>query len=178
MGSARKNAESALIVVVPEAEPLVAPLRLRFDPSAAAGVPADITVLYPFLAPDTIDQEVLATLGRCFAGFPPIAFQLAELRRFDGEALYLAPDPDEPFRQLTLAAWRLFPEHPPYDGRWPQIVPHLSVAQPKQDSDNIVAEVGAAARDGLPIKAATKEVVLIENTNGRWTQRAKFRLGS
>jgi hypothetical protein len=35
--------ESAL--VVPEAEPLVKPFRDRYDPSAAAGVPAHITLL-------------------------------------------------------------------------------------------------------------------------------------
>jgi hypothetical protein len=41
--------ESAL--VVPEAEPLVKPFRDRYDPSAAAGVPAHITLLYPFKQP-------------------------------------------------------------------------------------------------------------------------------
>lgn len=40
--------ESALVVLVPEAEALVKSFRDRHDPSAAAGVPAHITLLYPF----------------------------------------------------------------------------------------------------------------------------------
>ena len=42
--------ESALLVAVPEAEPLVGALRLVHDPSAAVGVPAHITILLPVRA--------------------------------------------------------------------------------------------------------------------------------
>jgi hypothetical protein len=42
-------AESAFIVCVPEAEPHVAVLRERFDASARLGLPAHITMLYPFM---------------------------------------------------------------------------------------------------------------------------------
>ena len=39
---------TALIVVVPEAEPLVGAVRLRHDESARLGAPAHITVLFRF----------------------------------------------------------------------------------------------------------------------------------
>jgi hypothetical protein len=52
--------------LVPEAEPLVKPFRDRYDPSAAAGVPAHITLLYPFKHPDEADQTVLGDLNQCF----------------------------------------------------------------------------------------------------------------
>ena len=39
---------TALIVEVPEAEPAVGALRLEHDRSAARGVPAHITILFPF----------------------------------------------------------------------------------------------------------------------------------
>ena len=42
---------SAVVVEVPEAEPLVGAWRLRFDPVAALGMPAHVTLLYPFVAP-------------------------------------------------------------------------------------------------------------------------------
>jgi hypothetical protein len=42
--------ESALLVTVPAAEPAVARHRSRLDTSATVGVPAHITVLYPFAA--------------------------------------------------------------------------------------------------------------------------------
>lgn len=40
--------QTGLIVRIPEAEPAVRRWRDRFDPSAEAGVPAHVTVLFPF----------------------------------------------------------------------------------------------------------------------------------
>jgi hypothetical protein len=59
--------ESALVVLVPEAEPLVKPFRDWYDPSAAAGAPAHITLLYPFKHPDEVDQTVLDDLSELFS---------------------------------------------------------------------------------------------------------------
>ena len=53
---------SALIVAVAEAEPAVADHRERLDRAATWGVPAHITVLYPFLPP--ADLEAAATAVR------------------------------------------------------------------------------------------------------------------
>ena len=55
--------ESALIIAVPEAEPLVKALRERFDWSAAQGVPAHITILYPFIPPEKLRQKCWPTCG-------------------------------------------------------------------------------------------------------------------
>ena len=74
--------ESALGVFVPEADSLVKPFRDRYDPSAAAGVPAHITLLHPFKPPAEIDDVVLDDLRRCFGHFPPFPFSLASIRRF------------------------------------------------------------------------------------------------
>jgi hypothetical protein len=52
-------AETALIVRVPEAETRVQSLRGRFDPVSRLGVPAHVTVLFPFMAPEHITQDVL-----------------------------------------------------------------------------------------------------------------------
>ena len=56
------SSESALVVLVPEAEAIAKPFRDQYDPSAAAGVPAHITLLYPFKAPDEIDDITLCKL--------------------------------------------------------------------------------------------------------------------
>ena len=50
--------ESALLVSVPAAEPAVSAHRSRLDPGAPLGVPAHITVLYPFLPPAAIGDDV------------------------------------------------------------------------------------------------------------------------
>ncbi len=175
-------AESALIVEVPEADPLVGAFRARFDPTAALGVPPHITVLYPFIAPRQLDAAALETLRRFFAGQAPIAFQLEEPRRFGGETLYLAPEPSEPFRLLTLGVWRLFPEAPPYAGRWPDIVPHLSVAHAAAgaDLDQVAAGLNDARRHHAGLRAVAAAVALIvkESGAGPWRLLDRFRLGT
>ena len=171
--------ESALVVLVPEAEPLVKPFRDRYDPSAAAGMPAHITLLYPFKQPDDVDDVVVEQLRDCLARIAPFRFTLATIRRFPAEVLYLAPAPAEPFRQLTLAIWNLFPETPPYGGKWPDIVPHLSVARlaDERQLDGITNDLAQASQAKLPIHATAAEVALMDNRSGRWLIRATLRLG-
>jgi 2'-5' RNA ligase len=169
--------ESALTVLVPEAEPLVKPFRDRYDPSAAAGVPAHITLLYPFKHPDEVDQAVLDDLRRSFQRRAPFRFCLVSSRRFPDAVLYLAPEPDEPFRDLTLAIWDRYPQTPPYGGKWSDIVPHLSVArvESQQQLDRVSDEFTRASQGILPICATAAEVVLMEKRSDRWAARATFR---
>jgi 2'-5' RNA ligase len=172
------SAESALVVLVPEAEALVKPFRDQYDPSAAVGVPAHITLLYPFKPPDEVSDAVLDDLRGGFARFEPFRFALASIRRFP-VVLYLAPEPDDPFRRLTSAIWEWYPETPPYGGKWPKIVPHLSVANlaDGQQLERIAGEFARAARQKLPIGATAAEIALMDNRSGRWQIRATFRLG-
>jgi 2'-5' RNA ligase len=172
------SGESALVVLVPEAEAVVKPFRDRYDPSAAAGIPAHITLLYPFKAPDDIDDQTLGKLRDCFALMEPIVFSLGTIRRFP-EVVYLPPAPDEPFRQLTLSIWKLFPETPPYGGEWPGITPHLSLAQlaDKAQLSAIEHDFAKASQGKLPIQAIASEVALMDDRAGRWEVRMTFRLG-
>jgi 2'-5' RNA ligase len=173
------SSESALVVLVPEAEAVAKPFRDQYDPSATAGMPAHITLMYPFKASDEIDDITLRKLRECFARFGPIPFSLSAVQRFPIEALYLAPEPDEPFRQLTLLIWKLFPETPPYGAKWPDIIPHLSVAQLANEQQLIaIAEDFAKVSQGkLPIHAIASNVALMENQTGRWKVRIMFDLG-
>jgi 2'-5' RNA ligase len=169
---------SALVVLVPEAEALVKPFRDRYDPSASAGMPAHITLLYPFKPSDEVGETVIRSLRHCFMRFNAIQFSLSSIRRFPKEVLYLAPEEDEPFRQLTLAIWDQYPETPPYGGEWPDIVPHLSVAalQEKRQLDRVTDEFVEACQGKLPISAAASEVALMDNGAGLWQVRALFSL--
>ncbi|HJU18248.1 MAG TPA: 2'-5' RNA ligase family protein [Stellaceae bacterium] len=171
--------ESALVILVPEAEFLVRPFRDRYDPSAAVGMPAHITLLYPFKPPDRIEDDACETLRRCFSGFAPFRFSVAEVRTFADAVLYLAPEPDEPFRHLTMAVWQRYPETPPYGDRYSEIVPHLSVARPAagQPLGPIADEFARVSRHRLPISAIAAEVALMETLSGRWQVRTRFRLG-
>jgi hypothetical protein len=48
---------SALIVTIPEAEEAVAPHRAQFDEAAAFGIPAHVTVLFPFMPPSEVNAR-------------------------------------------------------------------------------------------------------------------------
>jgi 2'-5' RNA ligase len=168
--------ESALMVLVPEAEPLVKPFRDRYDPSAAAGVPAHITLLHPFKHPNELDGAVVDDLARSFQRREPFRFSLVSIERFPDAVLYLAPEPEEPFRDLTLAIWDRYPETPPHGGKWPDIVPHLSVAWVgnEQELDRIADGFARASHGKLPIHATATGVVLMEKRSDRWATHATF----
>ena len=170
---------TALVVLVPEADDLVKPFRDRYDPAAANGMPAHITLLSPFKPLDEVDEIVLRDLRRCFRRFAPIWFSLGSIRRFPTEVLYLAPEPDDPFRQLTLAIWEHFPRTPPYGGKWADIVPHLSVAwlPDEQQLDRVTHDFTGAVREKLPIQAIAAQVVLMDDSCGRWEIHATFGVG-
>lgn len=172
-------AESALVVLIPDAEPLVDSFRQKYDPSAAEDIPAHITILYPFLSPDRIDTTVLDLLRQCFARFAPFRFSLVGTERLAAEVLYLAPDPAEPFRELTLAVWSRYPQTPPYGGKHTGVVPHLTVAQlaNERELDRVAEEFAKASLGKLPIHAAATEVALMDNKSGRWQVRASLGLG-
>lgn len=170
--------ESALLILVPEAESLVGRFRERFDPSAADGVPAHITLLYPFVTPERIDDRVMDSLTECFGRTRAIDYALTEVRRFPADTLYLRPDPDEPFRALTMAIWRRFPDTPPYSGIWPDIVPHLSIGRfvDEAELDRNARELTAKFARELPIRASATRVALMDTTLGRWVVRRTFDL--
>lgn len=170
--------QSAFIVEVPEAEPYVAALRERLDPSARLGLPAHVTLLYPFMAPERIGSAVLDRARAIAASTAPFAYRLAGIRRFPG-VLYLAPRPAAPFVELTLRLAAEFPEHPPYGGRHERIVPHLTVAQ-SDTQQRAAAEI--ELRAALPrsdgVAAHCGELLLIENSSGRWRPMQVFPLGA
>ena len=141
-------------------------------------MPAHITLLYPFKPPNEFGATVLADLRQCFAGFAAFHFSLATIRRFPG-VLYLAPEPEAPFRRLTLAIWDRYPGTPPYGGKHADVVPHLSVAQlaDEQRLGQVDRDFRCKARGEMPIAATATEVALMDTRPGRWQVRATLRLG-
>jgi len=169
--------ETALICRVPEAERYIARYRERFDPSARRNVPAHVTILYPFMPPAQVDSGVIdelraiATAVRCFD------YRLAETRRFP-VALYLAPQPEDSFAALTAAVFRAFPDYPPFEGKFATVVPHVTVAHADEAQlCEIEVELRIALASGSPLRARCSEMVLIENSSGRWEELQRFPLG-
>ena len=123
--------ETTLIVEVPEAEHVASRWRLQHDPPAEKGMPAHITALYPFSPPDTLSIEMVEEVQRIVSTVEPFGFVIDSLDEFPG-VLWLRPDPDDRFRSLTRLLWDAFPDYPPYGGRYPSEVPHLTAGMPCQ----------------------------------------------
>jgi hypothetical protein len=150
---------TALIVPVSEAEAQVGDLRLAHDPSAARGVPAHVTILFPFFDAEEVDEAAVADL---ISGFPAFDFELDQVDRFPDGTTWLRPTPSLPFVDLTAAVWQRWPERPPYEGAFDQVIPHLTISATPLD-----------VQLELPIAARAREVMLIEEDepSGRWTAR-------
>ena len=63
--------ETAVVVPVPAAEPVVAGHRRRLDVAASWGVGAHVSVLYPFAPPSVVDDALIARLDAALRGCPP-----------------------------------------------------------------------------------------------------------
>lgn len=164
---------SALIVAVPEAEPLVHEWRMRYD-NAALGIPAHITLIFPFVPAEEIGEELVDELRGLFAAQPGFSFTLARVARFP-EVAWLAPEPDEPFRRLTGLIFSRYPEYPPYEGIHDDVIPHLTVAI---GDAALQDDVEAALSPHLPIAAHAGEVTLLgEDESGHWSESERFPLG-
>lgn len=166
--------QTGLIVEVPEAEPAVRAWRERLDPSAHDGVPAHVTVLFPFLDESRLDADVIAALTGIMAGHR--AFDLS-FRRCGQlpEVLYLVPEPAAPLRELTEAVAARWPEAPPYGGRFTEIIPHLTIAQGQESAT--ADEIEARILGRLPIATRVSSVVLMAHDGTAWRERAVFPLG-
>jgi 2'-5' RNA ligase len=167
--------ETGLVVTVPEAEAAVGRWRDQFDSSAIVGMPAHITVLYPFLGRSLIDADVISELAAIFAGHHAFGLRFVRCRRFP-DVLCLQPEPESPLRALTEAVANRWPEAPPYGGQVAvaDLVPHLTIAHGQDPTvmDRIEAEVSVS----LPIATHVSAVGLHVHTAVRWREELAFPL--
>jgi 2'-5' RNA ligase len=169
---------SALLAEIPAAEELVSPQRRRLDSNAALGIPAHVTVLFPFLPGDALDVSVHAQLARLFASFPRFACTLDHTDWFGENVLWLGPRDPAPFRALTELVFAAFPQCPPFAGEYAEVVPHLTVGHSRPIDELRAAET--AVLPGLPVSGSVTTVTLMTgllNDSAPWTRAAVFPLG-
>ena len=175
--------ETALLLLVPAAEPAAGQHRARLDGAARHGVPAHITVLYPFLPPARIGEPLLASLGKLFAGFARFEFTLDRVGWFGEEAAWLGPRDPAPFTALTRLAFTAFPSCPPYGGQHAEVIPHLTIGH--LGGPQALRAAAESVRPRLPIEAVATEVILMagprpgnpDTPPGQWRTIATFPLG-
>jgi 2'-5' RNA ligase len=171
-----KPVETALVIPVPEADPVIGRWRWTYTASGAEGMPAHITLIYPFADA----SEAAATMGRIEGVLSDVAafeYRLASTDYFPGtrRTLFLEPEPRDPLVALTDALAGEFPEYPPYGGAFAETVPHVTLAQ--HDGDEL-ASIEDEVKRSLPIAARATSVALFEHAappHG-WRLRHEFGL--
>lgn len=141
----------------PAAEPVVGAWRAGLDRAAGVGVPAHVTVTYPFaplaaLAPGDHDR-----LAAVVAAVPSFTLVGERTQWFGDEVLYVELVGAAAVSGLTAAVTDAFPEYPPYGGVFDEVVPHLTVGDHDRSTLR-AAESDVRAR--LPFSQEVTEVEL------------------
>jgi 2'-5' RNA ligase len=177
-----EDLRGTLVVPVPEAEPLVGQLRLEYDPPAPFGIPAHITLLFPFRPAGWLGEERVAELAAFIRAVPAARFALTRVGRFAGQVgrspgvLFLAPDPAEPFVDLTRQLSARF-DLLPYGRASSGGNPHLTVA--RHEDPAVLDRISEALSPSLPLAFTMREAWLMErDVGGYWHRTETFAFGS
>lgn len=173
---------TALLVPLPGAERVIDDLR-QLDPASGFGVPAHVTVVFPFAPVVQIDTAMRRRLRDLFARHRAFDVEFHEARWFGDTVLWLAPVDPAPFIALTGDVVAAFPDWPPYEGAFDDVVPHLTIG------DNTATPVGAdavaalrsaeaAVLGRLPIRDRAERVLLMvgRREEGSWRTLDEFAL--
>lgn len=168
-----RGVETAVLLCLPEADALVGPWREGGDPSAQHGVPAHVTLLYPFLPYDRVDAGVLAELSWFFSGVDAFDVRFAGVGEFAADGvLYLDPEGSS-LDQLAGALARRWPETPPYGGAVDAPYAHLTVL--RSPDAQVRADAARQIEPSLPLEAlAAKAALWACDEHGRWSERHVF----
>lgn len=155
---------------------LPAPLerwRRRAVADAADGLPAHATMLFPFVAPERLDDAVRRMLAGVAARHGPIEYRLIGPERWP-DVIYAAVDPVRPFLVLhedLQAAFAAFPIYgPDFDL---EFVPHVTV-----DEGAAIVPFDNPAWRSLPRPAVARAIeVIVRPPGGRWRTAWRIRLG-
>ncbi len=158
------EAEHVLLVPFPELAKVVEPwLERSVGARPSHGIPPHVTLLFP--CPNEPDE-----IAEVLAGVPAFEAEFRELRRFPQGVVYVAPDPETPFRELTGRLVERFPDWLPFRGEFEEVVPHLTVAWGEK-----LDEAEEAVAVALPLRGRAREAVLFSRVaHERWEPVARF----
>ena len=163
-------AHSVLVVPVPALEPFVRRRWEHYEPTWVSTDPgfthAHVTALGPFLPAPTPDELArVAAIAGSTAAFDHV---LADIDVFPNGIIHLLPDPSAPFAALTARLWEAFPQCPPYEGQFADVVPHLTLDS--TTTGITPAQVQLALAELLPV------VVRADRLDLQWYDEGDCRL--
>lgn len=167
--------KSAIVIPFPEVDDVVDAWRRLLDPAQIRGIPAHVTVLFPFVLPTDLSSEHLNLLESHFAMTSSFNVAFDSTGWFEDRVVYLEPKPEERFRTMTKQLLRAFPSCLPYGGKFADPIPHLTLGDGAPLRSLLRAE--AAVRERFPIDTQAREAWLMTGGMGpkSWSLRQSFR---
>ena len=164
---------SALIVQI-QLPTRLAAIRARDGKATSPGLPAHVTILFPFIPLGDLDASIGAALTKLAAAREPFWARFAQAQRQE-LMVWLLPAQPEPFLELTAAVVGQWPMYRPYEGAFDSVIPHLTLVDSGTD------EIEGATLEALErgsFEVLVDELQLIGETgSGGWREVDRFRLG-
>jgi len=155
--------ESVVLVPVLDAGQRVRDFRMQYDPSAAAGIPPHVTLMFPFTSPADLSEPIIDRLEGLISRAKAFEFSLTRVGQFEQGVVYLEPEPAAPFARLTKEIGRQFGLLPFGGAFGDNPVTHLTVAMLDSplNRQDLVTQLGTE----LPIRIRAEEAWLMVGTN-------------
>jgi 2'-5' RNA ligase len=173
--------ETAISIVLDDARPQLESVRAQFHAgSIAMGIPLHVTLLYPFVPRDLLDDRTVAALEDFFAERQALTVTLVGLAEWP-RVVYAVPEPRDKLLAMMRALWGLFPDYPPYAGEIAEPLPHASLAElePGESLVEVVAGIRARTQSLFLLACDVRDIALLEEHEpSRWRERRRFPLRS
>lgn len=169
--------ESAIVVELPELDAVLDGHRLALDPSRRWGMPAHLTLLYPFVPPARVNRAVVSRFEGVSKGLRQFDAEFDDFGWFADQVLWLAPSRPEPFENLISRLTDAFPEFPPYGGAFDEVVPHVTIGE--GGAPRLLRAAMDAIRPQLPLKSRVASLSLMTGSTepGSWHVVDRVALG-
>ncbi|MFE9636335.1 2'-5' RNA ligase family protein [Streptomyces sp. NPDC006463] len=165
---------TAVVIVLPDAAPLL-DAAWRIDPALVRrGVPAHVSLLYPFVPESALTGQDEKGVRSLAASFPAADLLLEEVVTASGFVAVTVPEL-QPIVDAFRAQW---PGLRPYRGRFgARPAAHVTVAM-GADNPTAAADVRAAISSLLPLRTRAAAVQLVVLTEEGWRPRLTAPLGA
>ena len=169
--------KSAIVIPFLKVDDVVNDWRRLLDPAQLRGIPAHVTVLFPFVNPADLSVETLTVLKGYFSRVSTFTVTFDSTAWFEDRVVYLQPKPGHQFRTITKQLLQAFPSCLPYGGKFAEPIPHLTLGDGAPLESLQKAE--GAVRDNLPIETEASEAWLMTGGMGpnSWSLRKSFQFG-
>jgi hydrogenase maturation protease len=147
-------------------------LRRRAIDDASHGLPAHVSLLYPFVPPDALDRPLRAAIVGAVGRHARFPYRLVGPARWP-DVLYASVDGDGPFRALQADLAHEFPQFPIYGGAF-AFEPHVTIAKDLAATNTSLD--GDPAWESLPATLVARSVELIVKDGSGWRVHWRFRM--